>query len=51
MNLDKIVFDLKLLKRRLAEPVLLGDERMEDFDDYASPWRIAFCRATRSQLF
>ena len=35
MNLDKLVFDLKLLKRRLGEPILLGDERMEDFDDYA----------------
>jgi hypothetical protein len=35
MNLNKIVFDLKLLKRRLGQPMLLGDERMEDFDDYA----------------
>jgi hypothetical protein len=31
----KMVFDLKLLKRRLGPPILLGDERMEDFDDYA----------------
>ena len=36
MDINKIVFDLKTLKRRLASPVLLGDERMEDFDDYAA---------------
>ncbi len=35
MHIEKIVFDLKTLKRRLGQPTLLGDERMEDFDDYA----------------
>jgi hypothetical protein len=35
MHIQKIVFDLKTLKRRLGEPILLGDERMENFDDYA----------------
>ncbi len=36
MHIEKIVFDLKTLKRHLGgAPSLLGDERMKDFDDYA----------------